>query len=108
MYAIEARRSANVVYIRGDIDISNSAIVQEAIDAAGTSERIVVSLDACTYLDSSGLAVLYRARRKFGDRLWIVLDPKSQTHRLFEITGSLDVFHITSSLEALPSLTAHA
>jgi anti-anti-sigma factor len=56
-----------VVVVRGEIDMATAdefrAALDDAIDASG---RVEVDLEATTFMDSSGLAVLLAAHRRLG------------------------------------------
>jgi anti-anti-sigma factor len=55
-----------VVIVRGEVDLMTApqfeALVDEAILDGGAPRPLLVDLEECTFMDSSGLAVLLRAR----------------------------------------------
>ncbi len=76
---LEAAGSARVLRLCGDHDASTIAALEQALDAAILDEAaVIVDLSECTFLDSSSVAVLFRARqRATGGRLVAVIEPGS-------------------------------
>jgi anti-sigma B factor antagonist len=76
-----------VVRITGEVDMSNAASVQEAVDqVTGTDvEHLVFDLGGLEFIDSSGLAVLLAAAQKVPSvRL---RNPSPIVRRVVEVTG---------------------
>ncbi|MBC5811370.1 MAG: STAS domain-containing protein [Candidatus Eremiobacteraeota bacterium] len=77
-----------VVAVLGEIDIASAGALREQLDQASRAgSNVVVSLEKCAYIDSSGLRVLVRISNELGDRFAIVVPPGTQTRRIFDITG---------------------
>jgi anti-anti-sigma factor len=91
------------VTIRGEIDISAIEDLDAALDSAirTTTGAFVVDLCAVTFLDSSGLAALNRARGLLGreDRELVVVCEPGPVRRIFELTGTIDLFVVYGSRE---------
>ncbi|GAC1453012.1 MAG: hypothetical protein PVSMB8_12120 [Vulcanimicrobiaceae bacterium] len=97
--------SGVLVVVEGDVDLATCDGLRDAIDRAAKSDDgslVAVSLEGCTYIDSTCLSVLYRARRELGDRFCIVLSSRSRVHLLFRVAGVLDYFAIVPNIGALP------
>lgn len=95
---------ATVIEVGSDIDIASAHVLESAIALAEPSwdERVIVSLEHCNYCDSSGLAVLYRARKRLGEQLRIVVPSDVRIRRIFDICGMNQQLAICDSLrEAL-------
>lgn len=61
----------------------------------GAEPRLVIDMAGVSFVDSSGLRSLVRARTKVGGKESLVLrSPRASTVRLLEITGLLDEFNI--------------
>lgn len=75
------------IYVLGEIDIACSQEFADDIWSRSDSDGLTVDLSTCTYLDSSCLNVLIRAKRLFGDRLQVIVPPDARIRRIFEITG---------------------
>lgn len=87
------------IYVLGEIDIATSSEFANDIWSRSDSDGLTVDLTNCTYLDSSCLNVLIRAKRLLQDRLQVIVPREARIRRIFEITGlesHLDI--ITSQL----------
>jgi anti-anti-sigma factor len=78
--------------IEGEIDMSNAPVIGSRLRDLLTnrSEALVVDLAATTYLDSSGIALLFALAdelQRRQQRLHIVLPEGSQLVRAIRITG---------------------
>jgi anti-anti-sigma factor len=80
--------------------------VEEALEAAirESTGAFVVDLTDVTFIDSSGLQVLLRARALLGreDRALALVCPHGPVRRVFELAGVSDVF----ALYATPAAAA--
>ncbi len=82
------------VRITGEVDVSTSPRVQEAIEAAiarGGVLRVVVDLSAVTFLDSSGMTALVIGRRRAQEQnVSLTVDNMGrQVRRVLELAGLL-------------------
>ena len=94
-----------VVEAAGELDLYTAPRLRElllALDAEGR-HRVVVDLEALSFIDSTGLGVLVgglepdpRGRRRPGPRL----SRASASLRPFQITGLTEVFAVHATLEA--------
>ena len=58
-----ASADGTVLYLRGEVDIASAQLLDSWLSAAReVGERIIVDLEDVTFLDSSGLHALLRAR----------------------------------------------
>jgi anti-sigma B factor antagonist len=86
-----------IVLLEGEHELFNATKLQRRLDAlVDEGVAVVVDLTSATFLDSSIVSVLLRARdraRRAGTRYAVVLDESSgeSVLRMFEITG-LDRF----------------
>ena len=89
-----------VVRVNGEVDLANCAELEASVREAEASNAsfIVISFDECLYLDSTALAVLYRARKRIGSRLRILASAGSRAMKLFDIVGIRSHFDIVESL----------
>jgi anti-sigma B factor antagonist len=108
MYVTRQAYKAGVIEVDKDLDIVSSPDLAAAISAAEESMPqlpIVVSLEHCPYCDSTGLAVLVRAKSRLGAKLAIVVPPAKRISRVFEVTGLIVHLSTRDSLtEALDAL----
>lgn len=91
--AVEARDLGGtlVVLLRGEVDLSNVRGVSDAISAAvpGDVDMVVLDLSGTTYLDSSGISMIFRLAERLGYRrqeLRLVVPAESPIRRVLEIT----------------------
>jgi anti-sigma B factor antagonist len=103
---VEARTvgGVQVVSIRGEIDLSNATEVRDAIGRLASDEVsvIVVDLSGTDYLDSSGIAMLFRLAERLGHRrqeLRLVVPPDSPIRTALELTNLPQAIAVQDSLE---------
>lgn len=73
------------IAVEGELDMAVADRLQEAIDNCG-GDRIVIGLEGCQFVDSTGIAVILNANH--GDDSRIVLhSPSNQVLRVFEVMG---------------------
>jgi anti-anti-sigma factor len=70
--------------IEGELDLAVSDQLQQAI-ASCQSDRILISLESCQFIDSTGIALILSAHRG-GSRI-VVHSPRGQVLRVLEVTG---------------------
>jgi anti-anti-sigma factor len=91
------------VLVRGDVDIDTAPRLTDALDEAirGTRGVFVLDLREVTFLDSSGINVLVRARALLGRaaRELVVICPPGPARRTFELTGLADLLAVFESRE---------
>ncbi len=81
--------------VAGDVDAATSAQVDSSLDhllAAGATDLIVDTTDV-TFLDSSGLRSLIRARQQFGERggTFVIDGMSPAVLRILELAGLLEL-----------------
>ena len=91
------------IAVRGEIDINAVDPLDSALEAKirATTGVFVVDLTDATFMDSSGLATLMRARGLLGreDRELVIVCRPGSVRRIFELTGTAELFVIYSSAE---------
>jgi stage II sporulation protein AA (anti-sigma F factor antagonist) len=76
------------IEVDGELDLSVADQLQAAIDGAGPGSTLI-DLSRCTFIDSTGIAVILRAHRlreEDGGRI-VVHSPSDQVLRIFTVTG---------------------
>jgi anti-sigma B factor antagonist len=66
--------------------------LQEALaHVAADHDRVLVNLEACEFIDSTGIAVIVKARQSLAEegRQVLVCAPSAQVRRVMEVTGLL-------------------
>ena len=95
---------ARVVTVSGEIDLSNAHDVLEAIGDVVRSgaTAIILDLSGVTFLDSSGIAMLFRLRQRIShsrQELRLVVPPDSPIRRVLELTKVTELIPVQDSLE---------
>ncbi len=112
MINIEEHDGVVVASIAGDIDMANTAALEQAISANVNSEHhgFVVDLTAVTYLDSAGIRLLYQLDERANGRqqqVVIVIPSASPINRTLEAAGALGSLKIvTTKVDAVALLRA--
>ncbi|GAC1364806.1 MAG: hypothetical protein NVSMB32_07700 [Actinomycetota bacterium] len=102
-----------VAHLEEDIDASNVARIGAALVAMVGSEQLglVVDASALSYLDSSGIRLLFDLQRRLERRrqaLWAVVPPDSALFRLMELTQVAGAVPLAGSVEeAVASMREH-
>jgi anti-sigma B factor antagonist len=90
--------------LRGEIDLASAPDVEAALEGAirDSVGAFVVDLTGVSFIGSSGLQVLLRARALLGreDRALALVCPHGRVRRVFELAGVSDVFAIYGTPEA--------
>jgi anti-anti-sigma factor len=77
-----------VVHVFGEVDIACASEFERTLDEAGASGvPIVVDLEECRYMDSTGLTALVRAVKRYGPHIEVAVAERSVIARLMQITG---------------------
>jgi anti-sigma B factor antagonist len=106
-HVIEDGAGVYIVTLKGDVDMSTSPQVRDALVPLWRKDvqRIVVDLAQVPYMDSSGIATLIEALKssqKHGFRLVLAgLTPAVEA--AFELAHLRDIFEIVSSVEPMMS-----
>ena len=95
---------ARVVRVSGEIDLSNASDLLEEIGASVRSgaTTIVVDLSGVTFLDSSGIAMLCKLRRRIAhsrQELRLVVPGDSPIRRILEITRLEELIPVQEALD---------
>ncbi|MGN6814728.1 MAG: STAS domain-containing protein [Solirubrobacterales bacterium] len=96
------------VQVEGELDLAVAGQLEEVLTAAAENyECVLIGLQNCAFIDSSGIAVILRAHQRMeqdGHRL-VVYAPADQVLRILSMTGLISnglVF--ASAEEALAAL----
>jgi len=92
------------VRLEGQLDLSVADRFKERLDAAAVDDvDVLVRLDDCDFIDSTGIAVIVLAHRlmaKQGRRL-VVCRPSAEVGRILALTGLTDEGIVFDSAEAV-------
>jgi anti-sigma B factor antagonist len=87
---VHAEGSAEIVAVRGDVDLATAdavrAELRAAFERAGT---VVLDLREVTFMDTQGLAVVIEAQRAADDdkTRFVLTRAPDRVHRLFDMIG---------------------
>jgi anti-sigma B factor antagonist len=100
------------IQIEGELDLAVAGQLDEVLTAAAAEcSRVLVGLDRCAFIDSSGIAVILRAHnrmREDGNQL-AVYAPSDQVLRVLSMTGlTANGLVFDSAEEALTALGAES
>jgi anti-anti-sigma factor len=109
--AFSREGSACVLAVRGELDLTTAPELITHLEAApsGSAAAVIVDLTAVTFLDSSGMTALVRARRSLDEAdmaLTLVCDPESRPSRALAVSGLDALFEIRPSLDQALSAVA--
>jgi anti-anti-sigma factor len=96
-----------VATLSGEVDLSNVDDLAQRLESSVTNHcrGLVLDLSAVTYLDSTGLRLVYRLARQLGDRqqgLRLVVPPSSRILRVLTLAGVGSVATVVPNLASLP------
>jgi anti-anti-sigma factor len=78
------------VQIEGELDLAVVDQLQARLEAAAQEDvEVVVALDRCDFIDSTGIALIVRSRRQLADtgRTLTISRPSDRVARTLELTG---------------------
>lgn len=85
----DPRPGCREIVVEGELDLAVAERMQAALDEAAGCELVLVNLERCEFLDSTGIALLVRAYQRAaeaGDRL-AVFGPTDQVLRVLSVSG---------------------
>lgn len=96
-----------LVRVSGEIDLSNARDVMDAIAAAVPHDAslVVVDLSDTTYLDSSGIAMIFRLAERLGHRrqeLRLVVPAAGPIRAVIELTNVERVVPVVETIDEMP------
>lgn len=86
-----------VIYVSGEVDLSNSAEVRKTIlSALKTTAEVVVNLEQVEYIDSSGIAAMVEGLQfaNSQNKKFSLSTPSKQVRSILELARLDQVFHI--------------
>jgi anti-sigma B factor antagonist len=97
----DSHDSWSVLSLRGEVDISTVALLEERIDAAlEGGSQLVLDLTGVSFIDSTGLRLVISTRQRLtedGELALVVAD--GPVTRLLEITGLDGAFPVFATVE---------
>src|SRR3954447_11590307 len=88
--AVHAEGSAQVVAVRGDVDLATADLLRgELRSAAAEGRTVVLDLREVSFMDTQGLAVVIEAQQHAAQdgRRFVLTRAPERVHRLFDMIG---------------------
>lgn len=100
----EHAEAYSVISVRGEVDLHTAPKVQYAIGRATANEgasTVVVDMGSITFIDSTALSMLARAKRSLEEEgiSFRIAEPSDPVERIFSVTGFRDYFDIFPTRE---------
>jgi anti-sigma B factor antagonist len=92
MFALDVRDvqpGCREIRVRGELDLAVAPELKKAIERAAECDQVLISLEECEFLDSTGIAVIVGAyhERESGGRRLALCAPDGQVRRILDLTG---------------------
>lgn len=105
----EVNAEVREILVEGELDLAVAEQLQEALERAGAEyNQVLIGLENCEFVDSTGIAVVVQAHRRFAEegRRVVLYAPTSQVLRILSITGlTSNGVVVESAAEALAAAT---
>ena len=78
------------IKVEGELDLAVAGQLGEAIDRVDSGcTQVLIGLEDCEFIDSTAIAVVVNAHRRFAeeDRRVVLCSPRSQVLRVLSVTG---------------------
>jgi anti-anti-sigma factor len=99
--SIEGMPGWTVLALSGELDLATAPILADSLgELEGSIFAVAADLTGLTFLDSSGIALLLKARPG-GERLTLICPPEGIVARVLGIVKAASVLHIIPSVEDL-------
>ena len=100
------------ILVEGELDLAVAEQLQQALEGFGSDcTQILVGLENCEFINSTGIAVVVQAHRRFAEegRRVVLYAPTSQVLRVLSITGlTANGLVFESATEALAASTPNS
>jgi anti-anti-sigma factor len=88
-----------IVRVACDVDLANAQTIRRYVEeASGGAIATIVSLEACSYIDSTGLQALMQLASGRGVSFSVVVPRGTHTRKIFEITGLDSSLNVRDSI----------
>ena len=107
---LEPLEAANVITVRGELDLSNVHVLQDLCDRPTEGRRpLIIDLSEVSYIDGTGLAVLMRTHERYQRRgiEFAVTFTSKLIQRIFSVFSLQDRIHIFPTVSAAMKNLAH-
>ncbi len=99
----ESTAHGAVLHVRGVVDFLNTETFDAAVvEAEPVAGWLTIDFSKCAYIDSAGISVLIRARRRLDSRLRLRINEGSMVLRVLRIAQLDGVFQIVNDQHSAP------
>jgi anti-sigma B factor antagonist len=100
---VERRDSAAILRVSGELDITGADVLETGVNelAGDSPEVVVIDLRKVSFMDSTGLRSLLRARARGSEDGWslkLIRGPEP-VHRVLELTRMDEIFDFVAASE---------
>jgi anti-sigma B factor antagonist len=83
------RPGCHEILVEGELDLAVADQLKLALEAASEHDQILIGLQGCEFIDSTGIATIVHAHKRMGaeGRHVAVYGPRTQVRRILSITG---------------------
>lgn len=101
---VVAEGDVTVIHVTGEVDLATAPTLEDALtDVPSSDHPLIIDLSDVTFLDSSGLSVLVKARQRLeradGSNGLRLVVTRPVIRRVFEVTGLAEVFDLSATLD---------
>ena len=95
------RSGCREIRVEGELDLAVASQLEEAIDRAGDEQSVLLNLESCEFIDSTGIALVVSAHRRLEEngRRLVVYGADGQVLRVLSISGLVDGGFVFRSVE---------
>lgn len=90
----ERRPGCREIRVEGELDLAVADQLRDTLErAVAESSEVLIRLEACEFIDSTGIAVIVHAHKHAADegkRAVAICAPSSQVFRVLSVTGLTD------------------
>jgi anti-sigma B factor antagonist len=95
----EAESDWHVLTVSGELDVFAAPDLADELEKAMRAPRIIVDLSQCRYIDSTGIAALFRAHKRSGERIRLVVGDQQTIRRILRVTRVETLMPVFENLE---------
>lgn len=101
---VREHKGTPVVWISGDIDLSNANQLRAALESLEMKESLAIDMTELAFIDSTGLNAIAQFGRRMlenGKEVFLIVT-RPPLRKIFEITSLDQHFTVLTSLDDLP------
>lgn len=97
---VKTENGTATLFLRGKVDSSNAAAVEEEMTAArGSAAKVIVDCENLDYISSAGLRIILRLKKSVGDVS--IVNVASEVYEVFEMTGFTEMMDVQKAFRRI-------